>query len=159
MQNADTKKSYYAVIPADVRYDKRLKPNAKLLYGEITALCNEKGYCWANNQYFANLYEVNVKTISRWISQLSYYKYIKIELSQREGNARKIRINILKREFRAVTKRSLGSDKKVTHNNTKNNSEFKYHSHRKDGKPTKTQLKVIAQAAHIELINKTKKDA
>ena len=30
----DRKPSYYAVIPADVRYDPRLKPNAKLLYGE-----------------------------------------------------------------------------------------------------------------------------
>lgn len=30
-------RSYYAIIPANVRYDKRLKPNTKLLYGEITA--------------------------------------------------------------------------------------------------------------------------
>ena len=48
-------KSYYAIIPANVRYDPDLTPNAKLLYGEITALTNDKGYCWASNNYFANL--------------------------------------------------------------------------------------------------------
>ena len=44
--NADNP-GYYAVIPANVRYDKRLKPNAKLLFGEITCLTNKKGFCWA----------------------------------------------------------------------------------------------------------------
>jgi hypothetical protein len=79
------KKGYYAMIPASVRYDKRLNANAKLLYGEITALCNEKGYCWASNRYFAELYEVSVQSISKWIKNLSECGYINMQLEYVPG--------------------------------------------------------------------------
>lgn len=79
------KKSYYAIIPANVRYDTELTPNAKLLYGEITVLCNEKGYCWASNRYFADLYEVSNVTISNWISQLVDKGYLYREVEYVEG--------------------------------------------------------------------------
>lgn len=72
----EQQKAYYAIIPANVRYDKDLAPNAKLLYGEITALCNEKGYCWASNQYFAELYGVSVLSIKRWVNSLVTKGYV-----------------------------------------------------------------------------------
>lgn len=63
------KPSYYAIIPADVRYS-NIPPSAKLMYGEITALSGKEGYCWASNKYFAELYNVSRETVSRWIKQL-----------------------------------------------------------------------------------------
>jgi len=78
-------KGYYAIIPADVRYDVRLTPNAKLLYGEITALCNEKGFCWAMNGYFAELYSVSKVSVSKWVGSLRDCGYIECEVQYKEG--------------------------------------------------------------------------
>lgn len=82
----ESKKSYYAVIPANVRYDKSLPPNAKLLYGEITALCNAEGYCWASNKYFADLYGVADRTIRRWLRDLNERGYIKSKVFYKTGS-------------------------------------------------------------------------
>jgi hypothetical protein len=71
------KPNYYAVIPAEVRYSKKLTPNAKLLYAEITALCNMNGKCTASTQYFCNLYEVSRVSIQKWLKILEDNKYIK----------------------------------------------------------------------------------
>lgn len=83
---SELKKSYYAIIPASVRYDKKLSLLSRLLYGEITALCNEKGFCWAGNAYFAELYEVNLKSISRCVGQLVKNEYITSEMIYRENS-------------------------------------------------------------------------
>ena len=88
-------KSYYAIIPANVRYDPDLTPNAKLLYGEITALTNEKGYCWASNKYFADLYKVTDRTVRSWISSLITNGYIISDLIFKE-NSKEVEARYLK---------------------------------------------------------------
>ena len=82
----DNHKSYYAIIPASIRYDDRITPNAKLLYGEITALCNEKGYCWASNDYFSKLYGVSKVSVSKWINQLVDCGYLESRMSYKDGS-------------------------------------------------------------------------
>ena len=82
--------NYYAIIPANVRYDKKLSQSAKLLYGEITALTNEKGYCWASNKYFSDLYKVTKQSISSWIKQLKDRGYIGVTINYKE-NSREIK--------------------------------------------------------------------
>lgn len=133
-------KSYYAIIPANVRYDKRLKASEKLLYGEITALSNETGYCWATNDYFANLYTVDKATVSRWVANLAKYGYIDCEnITNNDGGIayRSIRIvvaGIDEKINRVLTKKSIGIDEKVKggidekvkQNNTYNNNTLEY---------------------------------
>ena len=87
-------KSYFAVLPANVRYDTRLKDKAKLLYGEITALCNEKGFCWASNNYFAELYSISKGTVSKLLSELKKYGYINIELIYKD-NSKEVKKRII----------------------------------------------------------------
>lgn len=103
--------NYYAIIPASVRYNENLKPNAKLLYGEITALCGREGFCWAGNDYFAELYKVSLETISRWISQLANCGYLIVEIHKKEGNKRQI--FLCENTADLLTKRSIPLDKKV----------------------------------------------
>ena len=79
------KPAYYVIVPASVRYDKKLTANAKLLYGEITALCNKEGYCWASNSYFANLYGVSKNSISSWINDLRDAGHISVQMNYKEG--------------------------------------------------------------------------
>jgi len=79
------KKSYYAVIPAKVRYCQNLKANEKLLYGELTALANEKGFCYASNEYFSKLYSVSKTSISKWISNLETNDFIKLKMIYEDG--------------------------------------------------------------------------
>ena len=63
-----------------MRYDAKLPSGAKLLFGEITALCNKEGYCWAGNAYFARLYGTSERTIINWINSLKSAGHVKVEL-------------------------------------------------------------------------------
>lgn len=78
--------NYYSIIPANVRYDDKLRDKAKLLYSEITALCNKNGYCYATNKYFADLYKVSTTTISTLIKELIDNGYLESDIVYKEGS-------------------------------------------------------------------------
>jgi hypothetical protein len=82
--------SFYAIIPATVRYDKRLVANAKLLYGEITCMTHKFGFCYAKNEYFAELYGVSTKTVSEWVQQLVQCGYLKTFNKQTERGGKRM---------------------------------------------------------------------
>lgn len=80
------KPSYYSIIIAPVRYDKRLTPSAKILYAEITALTNENGFCHAGNRYFQDLYQVSKQSVNNWLQQLESYGYIERHIYRKKGS-------------------------------------------------------------------------
>lgn len=95
--NRENKQNYYCVIPLYVIFDEKLSSFEKLLFGHITALCNEKGYCWASNTYLAEKHKKSKNHISKCISNLVKNRYIKLEFEYDENNkeikSRKIYIN------------------------------------------------------------------
>lgn len=127
---ADERPNYFAVIPADVRYDKTLSASEKLFYAEIVALTHKDGRCWASRRYFADLYGVDERTISRWTTKLAERGYIEVRVIR---NAQKaiLRRNIALKVFHTPSDKNVPtygqkcpypSDKNVAENNTSNNN-------------------------------------
>ena len=120
--------NYYAIIPATVRYYNNLKSAEKLLYGEITALANKNGYCYAKNKYFADLYNVTAVSVSRWISHLQEHGYIETEIirnKNKEIESRNIYIVDIpyyqKNQYPYLQNNTDGINKNVKDNNIKYN--------------------------------------
>lgn len=131
------KPNYYAVIPAEVRYNNKLTANSKLLYGELSALSNKTGISWAQNKYFAELYSVDAKTVSRWIQQLQAEGFIEVKMEYdkqtKQVTKRLIKITTVgggDKNVQGGQKDPQGGDKNVqdniynnnSYNNTRNNT-------------------------------------
>ena len=120
--------SYYSITPATVRYDYRLKPYERLLFGEITALSNVKGYCYSTNKYFADLYHVAIPTISKWVNHLKELGYLRVEMIK-EGKAIKERhlypvVDPINQKVNTPINQKVkrGINRKVKENNTSINN-------------------------------------
>lgn len=114
----DNTPSYYANIPATARYDKRLTLGARMLYGEVTALANTKGYAWPSNKYFARLYDVNNSTISRWINQLVSFDYLSMKLIYKKGTKQ------IEKRYLNISKYPIGTNAiPIGNNATRQNDE------------------------------------
>ena len=111
------KPNYYAILSAEVRYDNRLRPNVKLLYAEITALCNMNMECFASNRYFSELYGKSKGSISGWISELVKYGYISAEYTYKAGT-KEIEYRYIKILKGGITEKENTLLKKTVKNNT-----------------------------------------
>jgi len=161
----EEKPNYYAIIPADVRYDTELKPNEKLLYGEITSLMNKEGYCYASNKYFAELYNVSVQSISYWISNLIDKGYLQSEIVYKENSKeisyRKLTTTLLKKSLIPIKENFKGGIKEIFKDNNKdiiiNNNIERYIEEIEQFKPVLTSsdyeiIKKIASKYSLEQV-------
>jgi len=148
--------SYYAVIPATVRYCQTVPDGAKLLFGEITALTNKEGYCWASNAYFSNLYGKSPDTISRWVSSLVKSGFIDIEIDKANGNERRIRLSekmgtpIRKNTETYPQKYGYPIGKNAEYNNTENIT-INNNSERVKKQTTKKQNSLLRKPTNLSL--------
>ena len=122
------KPNYYAIIPADVRYCKKLKPIERLIYAEITCLTNNKGYCWATNEYFSNLFEISTRSVSRHINNLKEFRFISVSITRDKSS--KVEKRTIKIKNEGIDKTVVPPrqncpppiDRTVQYNNTSNNN-------------------------------------
>lgn len=71
--------SYWAVLPANIRYHKELTQTAKLLYAEVSALAQSDGFCWATDAYLAETLGCSVATVTRSLRKLRKLGFIRCE--------------------------------------------------------------------------------
>lgn len=100
--------STFSVIPTEIIINKEISSTEKLLYAVISSLTNEKGYCWASNQYLGDLIGISERHASRSINKLLQEQLIEVDI--KDNSKRKITLaNIIV----GRTKMSRGVDKNV----------------------------------------------
>jgi len=83
--------SAYVVIPARVFFDKSISDRARMLYGLISNMCNQRGFCWSKNATLAKfLGGASEETVRRLLKQLRDRGYIQVEDSGGGAITRKI---------------------------------------------------------------------
>lgn len=94
---------YYAIIPPGVRYNHRLSPNAKLLYGELGALQNIVKRVFIGNKHLSKLLGVSTRTIQRLLDELQEQGLIQLEYNTK---GRIITVNEVIMNARKVNKKA-----------------------------------------------------
>lgn len=74
----------YLVIPDPVLTDIKISMPAKIMFGYIALLTKQRGFCWADNDYFAEKLQCNIRTVQRFIKDLGDAGYILVQ-SKRDG--------------------------------------------------------------------------
>ena len=111
----------YALCFNEWALDQNIKNELRLLL-IISSLTAEKGYCFASNKYFAELFDTEEETISRKIKKLEKNNYITIEYEKRGTQIITRKIRLTKISMDDCQKYQWTIDENVKDNNTSINN-------------------------------------
>lgn len=81
------------MIPENIAKREDLNLGAKILYGFLNSYSKKNDNCWARNQYIADYFSTDVRTVSRWLKELKDNNLICIHKEYKSG--RVIKRNII----------------------------------------------------------------
>jgi len=71
----------WGILPKIIAHDPSISAFAKILYSDISSLCAQRGYCWASNAYFAKVFTVSERTVTRAMKEIEPFLIIKNKMS------------------------------------------------------------------------------
>ncbi len=109
--------AFDCVVPSSIFSNKNLEPNCIKLYAYVRNLAKRDGYCYASNEYLADLMECKIRAIQRLLLSLETEGYL--ERKDNEFGGREIYISDeFKKKLGRVKKDTGGCQKR--HPNKKN---------------------------------------
>lgn len=84
--------SFYAILPAPVRYCEDLSSTEKLVYAELSAMVDDKGFCSPTNKQLGDIMGLQVRAIIASITNLRKQGFIQTYLA--ENHIRTIQIKL-----------------------------------------------------------------
>jgi len=72
---------YFSIIPQHVARNKKLG-EARFLYGHILTLSNKVGYCYAPNEFLADIMECDARSITRYVKVLETARLVTLHYAK-----------------------------------------------------------------------------
>ena len=73
-------------MPSEILINDKLSDKEKIILSMIIYLSKDKGYCFATNNYFSDILNVTVVSVSRIINSLKKKNYIKINMNYKSNS-------------------------------------------------------------------------
>ena len=73
-------------MPSEILINNKLSDKEKIILSMIMYLSKDKGYCFATNNYFSDILNITVVSISRIINSLKKKNYIKTNMNYKSNS-------------------------------------------------------------------------